>query len=67
VFDLWAWGHLDANLWLACESFAKLELAGDDADEVTTDPARVLAGFLATLPGLLGAQAAYIDTAERLA
>jgi hypothetical protein len=57
VFELWAWGHLDGNLWRACETLAKLETADG--------PAEFLDGFLHTLHGLLNAQAAYLDTVER--
>ncbi|GAA1030193.1 hypothetical protein GCM10009557_21340 [Virgisporangium ochraceum] len=61
VFELWAWGHLDENLWHACDALAALE----KADGEVAGPAEVLEGFLHTLHGLLNAQAAYLDTVER--
>ena len=64
VFDVWAWGHLDDNLWRACELIAELEAANGDPDPSATKPAGVLAGFLSTLHGLLGAQAAFIEIVD---
>lgn len=61
VFELWAWGHLDGDLWQACDTLAALE----KADGEVAGPAEVLEGFLHTLHGLLNAQAAYLDTVER--
>lgn len=61
VFELWAWGHLDRDLWRACDALAALE----KADGGVAAPGEVLDGFLHTLHGLLNAQAAYIDTVER--
>lgn len=58
VFELWAWGHLDEDLWQACDSLAALEKSDEG-------PAGILDGFLGTLHGLLNAQAAYVDTVER--
>ncbi|GAA0281640.1 hypothetical protein GCM10009539_81890 [Cryptosporangium japonicum] len=49
---LYLWGHLQANLWIACEA------TGDVARET---PERVLEGTLRSLHGLLGPNAAYLD------
>lgn len=64
VFDVWAWSHLDDTLWRACELIAELEAADGDTDPATTKPVGVLTGFVSTLHGLLGAQAAYLEPAE---
>lgn len=60
VFELWAWSHVDRDLWHGCETLAALE----KADPQASSPTDVLDGFLATLHGLLGAQVAFIDTVE---
>jgi hypothetical protein len=62
VFELWAWGHVDGDLWRACEQLAALEKATDDSP--ADGPAEILDGFLTTLHGLLNAQAAYIDPVD---
>ena len=62
VFEIWAWGDIDGDLWRACESFARQERDAGAADPTTGDPALVLAGFLRALHGLLNAQAAYLDS-----
>jgi hypothetical protein len=67
VFELWTWGHLDRDLWHACEELAALEKiaqerAGDS--DPAGGPAEILDGFLGTLHGLLNAQAAYIEPVE---
>jgi hypothetical protein len=61
VFQLWAWSHLEADLWQGCESFAEQGRAAGDTDPVVSEPVRVLAGFLGMLHGLLNAQAVYLD------
>lgn len=61
VFDIWAWGHTDGDLWRACQSFAEREHATGGTDPVLRDPAQLLAGFLAALPSLLAAHAVYLD------
>jgi len=62
VFELWAWSGTEPDLWHACESFATGEVAAGGTEPEVTEPTRVLAGFLGTLHGLLGVQAAYLDT-----
>jgi hypothetical protein len=62
VFELWAWGHVDGDLWRACESFAEQERAAGGTEPEMSDPTRVLAGFLSALHGLLNVQAIYLDT-----
>jgi hypothetical protein len=62
VFELWAWGHLDGDLWRACESFAEQERAAGGTEPEVCDPAQVLAGFLGALHGLLNVQAIHLDT-----
>jgi hypothetical protein len=64
VFHLWAWGHLEPDLWRGCETFAEQERATGGTDPVVSDPARVLAGFLGMVHGLLNAQAVYLDPAS---
>lgn len=64
VFELWAWAHLDGDLWRGCQSFAEQERAAGGTDPAASDPARVLAGFLGMLHGLLNAQAVYLDPAS---
>jgi hypothetical protein len=64
VFELWAWGHRDDDLWHACDALAALEKAAFDED-ADDGPAHILDGFLGTVHGLLNAQAAYVDTVER--
>jgi hypothetical protein len=61
IFELWAWAHLDDNLWLACQTFAETERAAGGTDPEVCDPARVLIGFLSALHGLLGMHAVYLD------
>jgi hypothetical protein len=61
VFEIWVWGHRDGNLWRACETFATAEAAAGGAEPVLVEPAKVLAGFLGALHGLLNAQAAFLD------
>lgn len=61
MFEVWAWGPVDPDLWTACESFAEQERAAGGTDPETTDPAAVLAAVLANLHDLLGAQAGYLD------
>jgi hypothetical protein len=65
IFELWAWSHLDEDLWRACETFARLEREGGGTDSEIADPDQVLAGFLNSLHGLLTVQAAYVDPIVR--
>ncbi len=51
---LYLWGHLRANLWVACEA------TGGVAEET---PELILAATLESLHGLLGPNAAYLDRA----
>ncbi|MER7274616.1 hypothetical protein ABT369_09185 [Dactylosporangium sp. NPDC000244] len=62
VYELWAWAHLDGDLWRACEAFAGHERAAGGTEPELCDPAHVLAGFLPSLHGLLDVQAVYLDT-----
>jgi hypothetical protein len=62
VFELWAWGHVNGDLWRACTSFAELERAAGATEPEVSDPTRVLAGFLSALHGLLSVQVGYLDT-----
>jgi hypothetical protein len=61
MFEVWAWGPVDPDLWTTCESFAESERAAGGTDPETIEPAAVLAAFLANLHFLLGAQAGYLD------
>jgi hypothetical protein len=61
VFELWAWSHVDGDLWRACESFAIQEREAGSTDAALCDPIRVLEGFISTLRGLLSVQAVYLD------
>jgi hypothetical protein len=61
VYELWAWAHLDGDLWRGCEAFAEQERAAGGTDPIVSDAAQVLAGFLGMLHGLLNAQAVYLD------
>lgn len=64
IYSLLVWGHLDYDLWSACQTYADVERAAGAADPVETDPAQVLAGFVATLHGLLSVNACYLDTRD---
>jgi hypothetical protein len=61
VFELWAWGHLERDLWSACECLAEQERGAGGTEPTVTDPALVLSGFLGMLHGLLTVQAIYLD------
>ncbi|WP_432832787.1 hypothetical protein [Dactylosporangium sp. CA-092794] len=60
MFEIWAWGPVDSDLWSSCRTFAELERDDDNAE----DPGHVLAGFLDGLHGLLAVQAAYLDVSS---
>jgi hypothetical protein len=60
MFEIWAWGPADSDLWSSCQTFAEQEGRDGDAD----DPVRVVAGFLDGLHGLLAVQAAYLDASD---
>jgi hypothetical protein len=61
MFELWAWGPVDPDLWTVCESFTEQERAAGGTDPDTTEPGAVLAAFLGSVHILLGAQAGYLD------
>jgi hypothetical protein len=58
VNEIWQWGGVGVTLWAVCEAFAQ---AGTRAGGADFDAAGVLAEFLAALPTLVGANAAYVD------
>ena len=60
LYELWEWGHL-FDLWQACELFADVARDTRSPDPGSTDPKRILTGFLSSMHLLLSHSAAYLD------
>jgi hypothetical protein len=61
LYDLWQWAHLSPDLWSACREAAAVAAQAEVTSPEQTDPARVLAGALETVPQLLAAKVACFD------
>jgi hypothetical protein len=61
LYDLWQWAHLSPDLWSACREAASVAVQAGVTETEQTDPARVLAGAMETLPQLLAARVACFD------
>jgi hypothetical protein len=61
LYDLWEWGHMDADLWSACEGAAATARRVRIDDPEQNDPERLLTGLLESLHTLLGPHALYLD------
>lgn len=62
AYDLYEWGHMASNLWLACQESAATAVRVGIEDRLATDPERLLDALLGTLHALLAPNAAYLDT-----
>lgn len=65
VHDVWQWSSVGASLWETCQVFADAGARAEVADTREHDPRHVLHEFLAALPLLVGANAAFLDVATR--
>jgi hypothetical protein len=63
MFELWSRSHLEDNLWLACQSLARINAEAGSTDETETDPTAILYQCLTGLHGLLTTGVAYLDVA----
>ncbi len=62
VYDLFAWAHLDTDLWSACQRAAESAIQVQVNDVAATDPARLLDVLLGSLHTLLSPNAVCLDT-----
>jgi hypothetical protein len=61
VFELWQWSTISVSVWAVCEAYA---IAASRATGIERTADDVLAEYVAALPGLVGSNAVYLDTAQ---
>lgn len=61
IYDLFAWAHMDADLWSACHRASETALRVAVADATATDPLRLLETLLESLHTLLSPNVVYLD------
>jgi hypothetical protein len=64
AYDLFAWAHLDPDLWTACQAAAEINQRLRPDDPTATEPGRLVGALLDFAHVLLGPNAVYFDVAR---
>lgn len=66
IYDLWQWSTMDDTLWATCQSAVDVARRAKSTDPDSTDPDKLLTGFLGSVHALLLSNAACLDLGFRL-